>query len=398
MKRWDAGQMLDIGKKLFAKIHRQKMHTHHNHDVHFLAREIDDWLPQGVEAMVAGSYTPRCLKRYYFQDEMVDQLHVSDRIFQHILLKQLKSTFKHVMNPYCYHLDGPTGVKYATERIKQVLAKEKPQYVIRADIKSFYKSIMHFRLIQDIKKYYHDPKLLVMLESIITNPIDAPRGYKNPINGIALRGPLSQFFSGIYLKPLDDAFDQMNVTYLRYQDDILILCKTKRQMNRCRRRMMEVLHERGLSLSRKKSRIGSIKNGFHFLGINYSLTQPENNTKVTHANDVQYLNDMGGVETYSEHQNEAKISIIPHPRTLRKARIQVQQMVTIGLSTNRIRRYLHQFLLWWAKTSGTWQYHELINWFVESCWDINPAAYAAGLLQRQFKKLHTELSLVGVIV
>lgn len=46
-----------------------------------------------------------------------------------------------------------------------------------------------------------------------------------------LRGPLSQFLSGIFLKPLDDAFNNMDVTYLRYQDDILILCKTKRQLN-----------------------------------------------------------------------------------------------------------------------------------------------------------------------
>ena len=82
--------------------------------------------------------------------------------------------------------------------------------------------------------------------------------------------------------------------------------------------------------------------------------------------------------------------IVPHARTLRKARIQVQQMVTIGLSANRIRRYLHQFLLWWTKTSGTWAYHELIDWFVKSCWDMNPAAYAAGLLRRYFNKLLTE--------
>ena len=58
-----------------------------------------------------------------------------------------------------------------------------------------------------------------MLEQIIINPIETPRGYKNPDHGIALRGPLSQFFSGIYLKPLDDAFNAMDVTYLRYQDD-----------------------------------------------------------------------------------------------------------------------------------------------------------------------------------
>ena len=70
-----------------------------------------------------------------------------------------------------------------------------------------------------------------MLINIIRNPIDTPYGYKNPDCGIALRGPLSQFFSGLYLKPLDDTISTMNVTYLRYQDDILILCNTKRQLN-----------------------------------------------------------------------------------------------------------------------------------------------------------------------
>ena len=285
MKRWDFSQMLDIGKKLFAKIHRRKYFAHHNNEIHYLAREINDWLPKGIQSISDGTYSPRCLKRFYFSDEMVDQVHLSDRIYQHILLQQLKPTFKYVMNPNCYHLRGPSGVRNATKRIRQVLAEEKPQYVIREDIRSFYKSILHHKLIADIKKHYDDPKLIYMLENIITNPIDAPRGMKNLIHGVALRGPLSQFFSAIYLKPLDDAFLNASVHYFRFQDDVLILCQTKRQMLRCRRRMMAVLDERHLSLSRKKSRIGSIKSGFHFLGISYPPTQPEDNTKVTHAND-----------------------------------------------------------------------------------------------------------------
>lgn len=47
--------------------------------------------------------------------------------------------------------------------------------------------------------------------------------------------------------------------------------------------------ERHLSLSRKKSRMGSITDGFHYLGIQYSPTQTENITKVTPKNYVQYL-------------------------------------------------------------------------------------------------------------
>ncbi len=184
-----------------------------------------------------------------------------------------------------------------------------------------------------------------MLTNIITNPIETPRGYQNPGTGIALRGPLSQFFSGLYLKPLDDAFDNMEVTYLRYQDDIVILCKTKRQMNRCRRRMMQILHERQLRLSRKKSRMGTIDKGFHFLGIDYPPTQPADNTNRAQAKNafaarscVAQLSPTMGGETISSHSLPEPIRIVPHPRTMRKAREQIKQMVHDGFSIQSIRR------------------------------------------------------------
>ena len=63
-----------------------------------------------------------------------------------------------------------------------MLAEQKPKYIIRADVKSFYKSIQHHLLIQDVKRYYSDPHVQSMLENIIKNPIETPRGYKNPDN------------------------------------------------------------------------------------------------------------------------------------------------------------------------------------------------------------------------
>jgi hypothetical protein len=77
MKRWDANSMLELGKKLFAKIHRQKKHANHNHDVHIMAREIDESLPQGIQSLIDGTYDPRCLKRYCFEDEVVDRVFVA---------------------------------------------------------------------------------------------------------------------------------------------------------------------------------------------------------------------------------------------------------------------------------------------------------------------------------
>ena len=229
-----------------------------------------------------------------------------------------------------------------------------------------------------------------MLKNIITNPIETANGCRNPIRGIALRGPLSQFFSAIYLKPLDDAFDKMNVFYLRYQDDIIILCKTKRSLNRCKRRMMEVLHERGLKLSRKKSRIGKTDTSFHFLGIQYPGTQSPGNTNAPRANiavkkDKDDLFSVGVNQSQTgqfECKENVSSSFVPHARTLRKARLQVNIMVFDGLSAKRIMSYLQRWAAWWLQTAGIWEYKELLNWFIRSCWSNNPAAsIAAELLE-----------------
>ena len=365
MAKWTASLLNHIADKLFNKIYRRKYCCGHNHDIHFLAREIDDWLPKGIQSLLDGTYTPRFLKRIYLPDEVLDQLHLSDRVLQHLLLKMIKPTFKHVINSNCYHMVGPAGVKQATAKVREALKDTKPKYFIRADIKSYYKSIAHCKLIQDIKKYYHDPKLIKMLTNIIENPIDAPRGFLNPHRGIALRGPLSQFFSGLYLKPIDDAMQKMEVTYLRYQDDILILCKTRRQMNRCKQKMMKILHERYLKLSRRKTRMGKIDSGFHFLGISYPPTQPEDNTNT---------------ECISNR-------IMPHPRTLRKARENVKHMVADSVSRKKIRSYLFRWLCWWATTSSIWERRTLLKWFTQSCRDTATSKIAKEVDQIYFKEL-----------
>ena len=198
-----------------------------------------------------------------------------------------------------------------------------------------------------------------MLKQIIINPIKTPNGYRNPVTGIALRGPLSQFFSALYLKRLDDVFDKMDVSYLRYQDDLIVLCKTKRQLNRCKRRMMNVLQERGLSLSRKKTRIGSIDEGFHFLGIYYPRTQPLGNIDMPNS----------------------CMKIVPHARALRKAREQVNIMVADGHSTREIRNYLRRWGMWWVHASEVWHYQTVLQWFFQACWENSPARnYAVGLI------------------
>ena len=182
----------------------------------------------------------------------------------------------------------------------------------------------------------------------------------------------------------------MDVTYLRYQDDVIVFCQTKRQLQRCKQRLLAVLKERRLSLSRKKTRIGSTDKEFHFLGINYPGTQPLDRTNVTQApsssaiqsNSVHYLSSMGGEDSISiaGHSALEQKRIVPHARTLRHARENVKQMVIDGVSLRRIKSYLHRWCTWWVRTVTCWTKHELLVWFLDVCWNDSVKAVATILL------------------
>jgi hypothetical protein len=119
--------------------------------------------------------------------------------------------------------------------------------------------------------------------------------------------------------------------------------------------------------------MGKIELGFHFLGITYPPTQTEDNTDTMHMNDETCASDR----------------IIPHPRTLRKARENVKHMVADGVSRPKIRSYLFRWLCWWATTSNRWKRFELLHWFIKSCWDKHSVQLAKETYQHYFKKLHT---------
>ncbi len=57
--------------------------------------------------------------------------------------------------------------------------------------------------------------------------------------------------------------------------------------------------------------------------------------------------------------------------------------------------------MWWAITSTTWQYQELMQLFIDVCWNEQVAAYAAGLANiHYFKTLYTgrSQSIDGLVV
>ena len=60
------------------------------------------------------------------------------------------------------------------------------------------------------------------------------------------------------------------VKYLRYMDNWIILCPTKRKMRRAVKLMHQVLHSLGLHAHPEKTFIGKVKRGYNFLAVQFS--------------------------------------------------------------------------------------------------------------------------------
>jgi hypothetical protein len=147
-----------------------------------------------------------------------------------------------------------------------------------------------------------------------------------PKTGIPLRSSLSPFFGALYLTELDRVFENRHgIFYRRYMDDIIILVKTKRQYTKARKRLFTILQKLKLQLSPHKSKMGRLKEGFHFLGVNFEVTRiPQSKTQVATVN--------------------------LHSRSCRRALDKVQAMRKDAVNPAHIQSYLSRWATWWHST------------------------------------------------
>ena len=146
-----------------------------------------------VSDFIAGRYQPEPMHKIYFSDEVITIWSLWDRLNQRLLLHQIKSTFKHVISSYCYHLTGPDGVKGALDALQLAMKSKKYHYVLRLDIKGYYANIDHGILIQQLCQAYDDPRLHRYFASIVSPLIDDNGVYIQNTKGLPRRSPLSPF-------------------------------------------------------------------------------------------------------------------------------------------------------------------------------------------------------------
>jgi len=240
------------------------------------AAHAERYLQELHDELKDGSYRPSPVKRVEIPkgDGRTRPLGiptVKDRIVQTALKLTIEPIFEVQFRPGSYGFRPGRSCKDALREVDRLL-KEGYTHVVDADLKGYFDSIPHDRLMALVAGSISDGRVLSLIDGFLRQDIMTAMARWQPTTGTPQGAVISPLLANLYLHPLDLLMEQSGVRMVRYADDFVILCRTEAEARDALRQVTAWVAENGLTLHPDKTRVGNSRQpgqGFDFLGYRF---------------------------------------------------------------------------------------------------------------------------------
>jgi len=198
---------------------------------------------------------------------------VKDRVVQTALKSVIEPIFESSFDASSYGFRPGRGCKDALREVDALL-KQGYTHVVDADLKSFFDSIPHDRLLARVAERISDSKVLALIDGWLRQDIVQDLQRWTPTGGTPQGAVISPLLVNIYLHPLDALLRARGWRMVRYADDFVVLCLSAQEAQEALAVIQQWVEANGLELNMEKTSIGNCRTrrgAFEFLG--YRLTQ-----------------------------------------------------------------------------------------------------------------------------
>ena len=167
------------------------------------------------------------------------------------------------------------GSREALRRVEELL-KEGKYWVVDADIKGYFDSIPHDKLMEKVGNKISDGRVLELIESYLkAGVMETGKGWEATPEGTPQGGVISPLLANIYLNDLDWELAHAGLHMVRYADDFVVLCRTETEAHGALELIKRWMDQAQLRLHPEKTKIvdATQKGGFDFLGYHFERGQ-----------------------------------------------------------------------------------------------------------------------------
>lgn len=251
---------------------------------HVTVQEFEERLEENLAKLANGlrasTYQPQGVRRVWIpkpgrkEKRPLGVPTVRDRVVQAALLRVVEPIFERDFAAHSYGFRPGRGCKDALRHVDHLL-QQGYVWVVDADLKSYFDTIPHAKLMQRIGSKIADGAVLGLVESFLKAKVMETAEGWIPEEGTPQGAVLSPLLSNLYLHPLDHLMAETGYEMVRYADDFVILCRSRAEAEQALERVQAWVGQAELRLHPEKTRIVDTTQpgGFDFLGYHFEQGQ-----------------------------------------------------------------------------------------------------------------------------
>ena len=194
-----------------------------------------------------------------------------DRVVQTAIRNVIEPIFEQGFAPHSYGFRPGKGCKDALRRVDGLLVSGH-YWVVDADLKSYFDTITHGKLMEEVGKKISDGRLNKLIEAFLkAGVMENMKGWEPTEKGTPQGAVISPLLANIYLNPLDWQMAAKGWEMTRYADDFVIQCRSEEEAQEALEEIKRWVKEAGLTLHPEKTKIVDAREpgGFDFLGYHF---------------------------------------------------------------------------------------------------------------------------------